>query len=294
MKKAVLLIFWNRPDYTEKVFSEIKRARPPRIYLSSDGPRNPNEASIVRELREWVLNHIDWPCEVKTRFLDENSGGCANGVSRAVTWFFENEPDGIILEDDIVPHQDFFPYCEELLDRYKDDKRIWHITGHGTYKNTATNDSYYFAQLMHCWGWASWADRWRHFTLDLSNYDETKLSRAVTRPDVVAFWKTKLHKLRAKEIDSWAYPWTLWIIAYGGLCINPYKNLISNIGYSGVHYSGKDPFLCRRTFPILPLIHPEKIEFNERAIDYIYTDSCAIGLSLFQRILRRLACYLKP
>jgi len=132
MKKAVLLVFFNRLDNLKKVFEQVRIAQPPRLYLASDGPRDNKvgEKEKVEGIRKWVLDHVDWKCDVKTRFLDKNSGGCAYGVSGAVTWFFENEKDGIILEDDCVPSQSFFPYCEELLDKYKDNKKVWHITGY--------------------------------------------------------------------------------------------------------------------------------------------------------------------
>ncbi len=301
MKKAVLFIFWNRPEYTKKVVEQIKIAKPPKLYLASDGARNPEESRIVTELRKWVVSQIDWPCKIKTRFLENNSGGCANGVSGAVTWFFENEPDGIILEDDIVPHQSFFTYCEELLDRYKENKRVWHITGQCDYEDHSAKESYYFAQVMHCWGWASWADRWRYFSLDLSDYDESKLNEldfgntspppeySVLKAKIQKNWHKVLHQMQAKEIDTWDCIWSLWIIAHKGLCINPYKNLTSNIGVKGVHFSGRDPFLNRPTYNILPLVHPEKVEMNIKAVCHIYRYSYSIGLNIFVRIIRRLS-----
>ncbi len=175
MQKAVLLITFNRLDYLQEVFEAIKLVQPPRLYIASDGPRESveGEKEIVERIRKWLLDNVTWDCEVKTRFLDKNSGGCAYGVSGAVTWFFENEEDGIILEDDCVPNQSFFKYCEELLDKYKDDKRVWHIAGSAdnSYKSFS-NESYYFSPFMHCWGWASWANRWKHFKLNLKDYDK--------------------------------------------------------------------------------------------------------------------------
>ena len=161
MNKAVLLITFNRLDYIKEVFEQIKLAKPPRLYLFSDGARKniEGENEKVQAVRNWVLSNINWNCDVKTKFLETNSGGCAYGIPTAVSWFFKNEQDGIILEDDCVPNQSFFRYCEELLDKYKDDKRIWHITGYGYYNDINAKETYYFAKIQHCWGWASWADR---------------------------------------------------------------------------------------------------------------------------------------
>ncbi len=288
MKKAVLLIFWNRPEYTKKVFEQIRIAQPPRLYLASDGPRNEEEAKVVNDLREWTLSHVNWPCEVKTRFLERNSGGCAPGVSGAVTWLFQNEPDGIVFEDDVIPDQTFFGFCEELLDKYKDDKRIWHIAGFAPYVNKSVKESYYFGKIMLCWGWASWSDRWQYFTRDLSQYDEKNCEKFSSRKDVQTYWKNILLAMKEKRIDSWDYPWTFEIVKRDGLCIAPYLDLTSNIGTQGVHYSSKSPILNKKIYSIKKMVHPKNVEFNEKAIDYIYTNCYCIGISLFRRIWRRM------
>jgi len=164
MKTAVLLITFNRLEYLQRTFTVVRKVKPPRLYIASDGPRpqKEGEKELVEKVRNWMLSHIDWPCEVKTRFLETNSGGCKYGVSGAVSWLFANEPEGIILEDDCVPDETFFSYCEELLEKYRDDKRIWHIAGDAPIE-VDIPESYYFAKIQHCWGWASWADRWKHF-----------------------------------------------------------------------------------------------------------------------------------
>ena len=288
MKKAVLLIFFNRLYNVQKVFEQIRLAKPPRLYLASDGPRtNVNgEKEIVQEIREWILNRIDWECDVKTRFLDKNSGGCAYGVPAAITWFFENEQDGIILEDDCVPSQSFFPYCEELLDKYKHSKKIWHITGYGYYKDPKAKETYYFAKIQHCWGWASWANRWKYFSLDLTNWDEKNIKKFSRYHSVQKFMKSLLYRLRASNPkDTWAWPWSFWIVAHGGYCINPYKNLISNVGVTGEHYGeeNKDDShsLNTNSFEIDTIIHPKKIHYNMKAINYIYKYHYGINIKTF-------------
>ena len=273
MNKAVLFVTFNRLDYVKETFEQIRRAKPPRFYIASDGPREhvEGEKEKVQEVRDYILSNIDWDCDVKTRFLEKNSGGCAYGVSGAVTWLFENEEDGIILEDDCVPSQSFFKFCEELLDKYKDDKRIWHIAGDAPIDNVKMKESYYFAKIQHCWGWASWADRWKYFKLDMSDYDLKNLKNFSKRKDVQKYWKNILIDLQKHKIDSWAYPWTYWIVANDGYCINPTKNLVSNIGVEGVHYSGNSSELKAKTYEIENIVHPKNIEYNWNAIDYIYS-----------------------
>ncbi|MCK4636062.1 MAG: hypothetical protein KAT32_04305 [Candidatus Moranbacteria bacterium] len=128
MKKAVLFLIFNRIDTVQRVFAEIQKAKPPRFYLASDEGRNEEEKKKVKKIRDYVLNNINWDCEVKTLFRDKNLG-CRRSVSGAISWFFKNEKDGIILEDDCLPSQSFFNFCEELLDYYKDNKSVWHISG---------------------------------------------------------------------------------------------------------------------------------------------------------------------
>ena len=270
MKKAVLLITFNRLDYLQEVFEAIKLAQPPRLYLASDGPRESveGEKEVVERIRKWLLDNVTWECEVKTRFLDKNSGGCAYGVSGAVTWFFENEEDGIILEDDCVPNQSFFKYCEELLDKYKDDKRVWHIAGSAdnSYKSFS-NESYYFSPFMHCWGWASWADRWKYFNLDLKDYDKNIIYKIFKSNKIRDYWLNILDFIQEKPSFTWDYQWALIIIENKGLCIVPYINLISNIGLIGEHYiGGYSEGLNIKTQELGEIVHPKVMSFNKDAI----------------------------
>lgn len=278
MKTAVLLTTFNRFDYLKDVFAAVSKAKPPRLYIASDGPR-PNkegEKEVVEKIRKWMLSHIDWKCEVKTRFLATNSGGCKYGVSGAVSWFFENEPEGIILEDDCVPDQTFFKFCEELLKKYRNDKRIWHIAGDAPL-DVDQKESYYFAKIQHCWGWASWADRWKHFSLDISGYGKKELQKFSKNRNVQKYWADILQKMNNNRIDTWDYQWTFHIVAHNGLCINPIHCLVSNIGDTGVHFNdGGSMELHRKTIPLKKIIHPEKVEWNLPFIEKIYEEKFGI------------------
>ncbi len=274
MKTAVLLITFNRLDYVKETLKAISDAKPPRLYIASDGPRpeKKGEEKAVQQVREYILSHIDWPCEIHKRFLKTNSGGCKYGVSGAVTWFFKNEKEGIILEDDCVATPSFFSYCEELLNKYRDNKKIWHIAGDAPIEVNIP-ETYYFSKLQHCWGWASWADRWQHFSLDISMYDKNVLSKFSHLSSVQKYWHFIQKSLIANKIDTWDYQWTFHIVAHDGICINPAHNLISNIGETGVHFDGVNSNLKKKTHEISKIIHPTEIKINNEFVERIYREA---------------------
>ena len=261
MNKAVLLIVFNRLEEAQRTFEQIAIAKPPRLYLSSDGPRaeKEGEAELVQELRTWLLKNITWHCDVKTRFLEQNSGGCRYGVSGAIDWFFETEEDGIILEDDLIASQSFFSFCEELLEYYKDDKDVWVISGYNHLEFKEKKESYYFTNIIECWGWATWKNRWQNYHQGLKVFDESSLKHTSPRTVVQKYWKNILKQMQEEKIDSWAYQWALLVFANKALCINPTRNLISNIGYTGVHYEQcfDDILLGTKVYQILKIIHPK-------------------------------------
>ena len=287
MKKAVLLISFNRLDYTKKSFEAIRAVRPPKLYLAVDGPR-PNkvgETEKVQEIRNYLVSHVDWPCQVKTRFLETNSGGCKYGVSGAVSWLFENESDWIILEDDCVANPSFFSYCEELLDKYKDDKRVWHIAGHAPIE-TNIPETYYFSKIQHCWGWATWADRWQYFDVDVTHLPIKELKKFKLKP--VIKHMTTIYKALANGEDTWDWQWSFDIVAHDGLCITASNPLVSNIGVAnGVHYSNaiNDPQLNKTPVGIDKIVHPKKVALNIPLTRRIYSE--VFGIDCGQHIFRK-------
>ncbi len=289
MKKAVLFIVFNRFEETKKTFEQIKIAQPPRLYISSDGERadKKGEKEIVEEIRNWLLKNIDWDCELKTRFMDENLG-CGYGVYKSIDWFFEQEPEGIILEDDCVPSQSFFTFCEELLDKYRDNKKIWHISGSNFLEELNTAESYYFSKIMHGWGWATWADRWKYFEFDMKDYDEKHIKNFSKNKNVQKFWHNILVKMKNYEIEAWDYQWLFEIIKRDQICITPQKNLIKNIGFTGVHFNNSYDHhrLNKETFEINSLTHPKEISINVKTMNKLYEKVFLINTkkTLFQVI----------
>ena len=166
------MIAYNRPDHLTVLFERLREVQPKRIYFAVDGPRKNKDADADKVGQCKDLAHsIDWDCEVITNFQESNLG-CGLGVSTAITWFFENEERGIVLEDDIIPDPSFFSFCAELLQRYKLDPEVFAVSGCNFVppNQISTSGSYRFSQVPHIWGWASWRDRWAQYQLDINGW----------------------------------------------------------------------------------------------------------------------------
>ena len=165
----VLFLVYNRLETTKKVFNVIKKVKPARLYISSDGPKleKVNESKIINDIREFILSNIDWDCKVYKLF-QKNNLGCKHAVSNGINWFFENENFGIILEDDCLPNQSFFFFCEAMLEKYALDKRINMITGTSYLpEDININVDYFFSKYFPIWGWATWKDRWNKYDINM-------------------------------------------------------------------------------------------------------------------------------
>ena len=278
LKTAILLLVFNRPDTTYEVFKTIRQARPARLYIASDGPRSEIEGDLEKVVKvQRIATEVDWPCELKTLFRDKNLG-CKKAVSESINWFFSQEKQGIILEDDCVANPDFFPFCENLLNRYVDDKRITSITGNNFQNNHWRGDSsYYFSKYNHCWGWATWRRAWQFYNGDLDFWPKWSKSEDWLKkiPDKVErnYWEDVFNKVYEKKINSWAYPWTGSIWYHGGLTITPNVNLVTNIGFgnNALHTILKnDRFSNLPTNNLEIIKHPKKIERNIDADNLVF------------------------
>ncbi|BCO27357.1 hypothetical protein MIZ03_2245 [Rhodoferax lithotrophicus] len=237
MKSAVLFLVFNRPDTTRQVFEAIRAAQPPRLYVAADGarPQRAGEAERCATTRQ-IATEVDWPCEVITLFREENLG-CKRAVSSAITWFFEHEEQGIILEDDCLPAQSFFGFCDELLERYKTDTRIWQISGSTFFPAaiTKSNADYFFTRYGPIWGWASWRRAWQHYDPDLKDWPE--MSQSEVMDNVYPYKAERIAKLSLgtklfnSEIDTWDYQWGFSKNFNHALTIVPKLNQIVNIGF---------------------------------------------------------------
>ena len=291
----VLFLVFNRIDTAKQVFNVIKKAKPPRLYIGSDGPREQKEgeAEKVKAVREYVLSSIDWDCEVKTLFREKNLG-CKYAVSSAVTWFFEHEDMGIILEDDCLPSLSFFKFCEELLIRYKDDKSIWHIGGSNFQDGIKRGDAdYYFSAINHIWGWASWADRWKFYDKELNNIQDSYFINNYWSGKAFKYWEKIFWKMKNKEIDTWDYQWTFSMWKNNGIAILPNVNMISNIGF-GIDSRSKlkkpDKNINRKRYEIdlINIKHPLILERNIRADIYTIKEAFFISNNIISKIKNKI------
>ena len=237
MKSAVLFLIFNRPDTTSVAFERIREVQPPKLYIAADGPRanKDGDAEKCARTRD-VVRNIDWECEVKTLFRDTNLG-CGKGVSSAITWFFENEEEGIIIEDDIIPHPDFFKYCDEMLERYRHDARIQLIAGRNAfYEGYNSEYSYYMSSLFHIWGWASWRRVWETYEFDTKklSLDEfmMKLRKRGLPHSTLKFWNHIFKMMQAGKCDTWDYQLYINQILNDRYTIIPYVNMTENIGFN--------------------------------------------------------------
>lgn len=277
-QSPVLFLIFNRPDKTAQVFEAIRAVCPNRLYVAADGPRpdRPGEAERCARARE-IATAVDWPCEVRTLFRDANLG-CKRAVSGALDWFFGEEEAGMVLEDDCLPHPDFFRFCDVLLERYAEDERVSVITGDNFQRGRRRGDaSYYFSRYNHCWGWASWRRAWRLYDGELGFWPDWKTSADWREriPDAVErrYWEGVFDRVARGEIDSWAYPWTASVWYRGGLTATPNVNLVSNIGFGSdsTHTASVDsPLAGMATAAIGELRHPESIKQVAEADRYIF------------------------
>jgi len=273
----ILFLIFNRPDSTKLVFESIRSIKPAKLYIAADGARKHKvgEDLLCKDTRS-IIDLIDWECEIKTLFRNENLG-CKIAVSSAIDWFFENEEQGIILEDDCLPNESFYNYCETLLNYYASDERIMHISGNNFQDgNVRGNGSYYFSNYNHIWGWATWKRAWKAYNVDLSFLNETEIETLIekqfdTKKERL-FWNNIFKKVINKTIGTWDYQWTYAVWKNNGLSILPNKNMIANIGFNnnGTHTSGVDilGLSNMKTFSISNIIHPTEIEINKKADKY--------------------------
>lgn len=262
----VLLIIFKRPELTQLVFNEIRKVKPKKLFIFADGPRKglKTEAEKCQAARD-VINQVDWECQVKTNFSKTNLGCFIAGTS-AINWFFNNVKAGIILEDDCLPNQSFFWFCQELLTKYQDDKRIMMIGGSCSPVNqSSVKESYYFSKLASIWGWATWRRAWKLIDLNLSDFPKFKKQEQIKNifNDKItrSFWLNKIFE-SYKSGEAWDFTWAYAILKQNGLCICPTKNLISNIGWGseGIHAKYTDSVFNQvKTEKINKIIHPSFI-----------------------------------
>jgi hypothetical protein len=264
-----------------------------------DGPRTTrrDDHETVKLVRK-QFDRLAWPCELQQNFAAENLG-CRRRVTSGLDWVFSQVEEAMILEDDIVPGESFFPFCEELLDRYRGDGRIGSISGTDfTAGARRFSGSYSFSRYNLFWGWATWRRAWSLYDDSMSclTDESDEEVRAVVRRTFRrwrerAYWNAVLRRTARGEIDSWGYRWLFSCWKAGMLGVQPSASIVENIG------TGADATHTRHgTYGIgpaqklkFPLVHPDFVS-DDRLLDQciedrIYSKSMGVRLAwLWNRI----------
>ncbi len=269
----ILFIIFNRPKYTEQVFAEIKKIKPKKLFIVADGPRFPSEIELCNEAKK-IVENIDWDCEVKKNFSEKNLG-LKKRISSGITWFFENVEEGIILEDDCLPHPTFFDYCKMMLEKYRDNNNVMMISGDNPIQDTYNaNCSYFFSRYYAIWGWATWKRAWDKFDIKMKKWPEYRKTNLLKH-----YYKNKYALKHFKEIfdnsyyrneDTWGVRWFYSCLFNNGLCVTPSVNLISNIGVDGSHTAGNNQNISLKKFDSENITHPDIITVNEKFDELLY------------------------
>jgi hypothetical protein len=290
MDISVLFLVFRRPETTRLVFSAIREARPSKLYVAADGPRTdrPGEAELCAEVRA-IATAVDWPCEIKTLFREKNLGG-PKANSEAITWFFENEEEGIIIEDDGLPDPSFFEFSKQLLEKYRTDERVMSIGGMHAHESAhQPEESYFFSRYTYSEAWASWRRAWNLFDRDMSLWPKFKdtdwlYAQGNGNRSFQEYWSAifnRVHEACKVEKGNWDYRWLFSCWSQNGLTILPSRNLVTNLGFGpgAQHTTGPEPYSNRslESMPF-PLQHPRYMSADVSADFWLDRHIFEIGL----------------
>lgn len=299
-KTPILFNIFNRPEPTRKVLETIRQQRPAKLYVHADGPRvgHPTDAENVKACKAIISELVDWPCDLHMMYETENKG-CGRGPADAITWFFENEEQGIILEDDCLPHPDFFRFAEDMLERYKDDFRVTSIAGSNFQDGRIWGKaSYYFSNHNRIWGWATWRRVWQQYDYYLSQETnetiESLINQCFSRQRDKQYWKRVLSNVLENRMNDscWDFQFMYLQWKLGGLTLTPNVNLVSNIGDGpdATHTNwDNNPNLNRVVAPLYPIIHVEGVTLSTSADNYYMDKYILYHKNIFQRVIRKLS-----
>ena len=236
----ILFLIFNRPAITEIVFEEIRKAKPSQLFIAADGPRQDKPDDYERcEAARDVISKVDWDCDVKTLLRDENLG-CGRAISGGITWFFEHVEEGIILEDDTKPSPDFFEFCANMLEHYRDDTRVMQVAG-TSFSNRYTKASpysYFFSDWgEYMWGWATWKRAWQHYDYSMRYFPEVTEKKLLVSNYTSIYERFYMdHMLNRSYYESDSVTW--WDVQWGfarrinsGLVVVPTRNMVLNLGF---------------------------------------------------------------
>ncbi len=301
-KTPVLFISFNRMEPVQRVFEQIRRLKPEKLFLASDGPRSDcfdYDKRAIDLVRSYQDAQIDWNCEVH-RLYRENNLGCKNAVSSAISWVFEQTETSIILEDDCLPDFSFFKFCEELLERYKDHSEIKTIAGINLVASElkiSSQHSYFFSKTPQIWGWATWKRVWREYDFEMKHWPENRelLRKTLNMPQkLFEFYTDGFDDVKFGGLDTWDSQLVYSIWVKNGLTIQPSSNLVRNIGFGkdATHTKNENIFLANlKTNPLVfPLIHPLGVK-RDTEMEGLFAR--IMFPTLCKRIMKKIKYFLK-
>ncbi|BAU15655.1 methyltransferase FkbM [Leptolyngbya sp. NIES-3755] len=265
MNTPIVLLVFNRPHLTERVFERVRQAKPSKLFVVADAPRldRPDEVKKSEAVKA-IIDQVDWDCTVYKNYAETNLG-CKRRISSGLDWVFEQVEEAIILEDDCLPDPSFFSFCESLLEQYRDDSRVMMVSGNNfQFDRPRSQYDYYFSRYTLIWGWATWRRAWQKYDGNMQHWkqlrDRNWLDTVLEDQQGVRYWTELFNSVEQGELDTWDVAWTYTCWAANGLSIVPNKNLVSNIGFDPLANNTTEtnsPFDNTPTQPIhLPLRHP--------------------------------------
>lgn len=269
---AVVFCVFNRLDTTKKVFEKIREAKPPRLYIVSDAARDSviGEKEIVANVRNYIEQNIDWECQVHKNYAPTNMG-CGRRISSGISWVFETEEQAIILEDDCVPTQSFFRYCQEMLNYYKSDERIMMISGNNPFsKHYQSEEDYLFSKVPFIWGWATWRRAWKLYDYDLKTFPDNKRNKIFKHIfPIKAYWTymAEFESLYRHKFDTWDYQLMYAGIIHDKLNIVPAESHVFNIGFyeESTHTSKSPKWLIQDIKEVVfPIKYRKEIKWDDQ------------------------------
>jgi hypothetical protein len=230
----ILIITFNRPDFFIKLIDLISKIRPTKLYIYSDAPRISIEDDIssVNEIRGIIENVNILNCEIKYKFEEVNKG-CKYGPISAINWFFENEELGIILEDDCMPSLLFFEFANRYLVEYKNNTKVFSISGTNICPMKLTSNSTYSSMYHLPWGWATWKRAWILFDYECNFFNDKEFISKFSKQGFLFKygWGKIINMILDGTHHMWDPQWNLFCFHKSALSIYPPVNLIKNIGH---------------------------------------------------------------
>ena len=268
----ILVIAYHRVESTHDVFEALRQLKPEKLYVAADGAISNDRTDYQHCLKARCVFVPEWKCEMKTLFKDTHQGK-SKMFMQAMQWFFEQEEEGIVLFDDTVPTLDFFHFCRQMLETYRSDRRIGHISGSYLLKHNRLDEgSYYFSAYPLTWGFATWRDRFENFDLKMKELENvvfrTLTDKYLMKKKHANFWQRRFRILQKNQVDIWEYQYIFHLWNQGALTVVPNVNLVENRGFLTKRRRIRK--LNRPLGTIHPIRQNTKVEQDADADKYVF------------------------